>query len=306
MGLDHHQRYLIEEFAEDYLARRLSRRDLLRRALQVSGSIPVTASVLFALGCGSSAPEATPTATPPPPTPTSAAAAVRVPENDPAVSAVAVRFPGPASELIAYLARPRPEGVYAGIVVIHENRGLVDHIKDVARRFAKEGFVALAVDLASRSGGTGAGGSPTGAGTAANVADLLANVAYLKGLPFVRADALGVSGFCFGGGMTWELAAASPDIRAAVPYYGTAQPFEKLSEIGAAILAIYGGNDARITGERPQVEERLRAAGKTYEIKVYEGAAHAFFNDTGASYNAEAAADAWKITLAWFREHLPA
>src|SRR3972149_5146659 len=131
MRLDHHQRYLVEEFAADYLARRMSRRDLLRRALQVTGSVPLTASVLFALGCGGLAPGATPT--PPPATP-----------------AETVRFPGLAGELIASRARPRADGVYPGVVVIHENRGLVDHIKDVARRYAKEGFVAVAVDLASR------------------------------------------------------------------------------------------------------------------------------------------------------------
>jgi len=309
MSLDAYQRYLVEEFAQDYLARRMSRRDLLRRALQVTGSVPLTASVLFALGCGGgSEPEPTPTATPAPqPTPTATAAAGRVPENDPAISVETARFQGPASQLIAYLARPSAPGTYPGVVVIHENRGLVEHIKDVARRYAKEGFVALAVDLGSRGGGTGSGGSPTGVGTAENVADLLANVAYMKGLAYVRANALGVTGFCFGGGMTWELAVASADLKAAVPYYGTASGvLDRLVQLQAAVLVVYGGSDARITGERPQVEERLRAAGKTYEIKVYDGAGHAFFNDTGASYNAAAAADAWQSTLAWFRRHLPA
>ena len=159
----------------------------------------------------------------------------------------------------------------------------------------------------------------------------------MKGLAYVRANALGVTGFCFGGGMTWELAVASADLKAAVPYYGTASGvLDRLVQLQrqtlqavvrgqvhrlhagrlqtlvgghsqqAAVLVVYGGSDTRITGERPQVEERLRAAGKTYEIKVYDGAGHAFFNDTGASYNATAAADAWQSTLAWFRRHLPA
>src|SRR3990172_6568390 len=143
MRLDHHQRYLVEEFAADYLARRMSRRDLLRRALQVTGSVPLTASVLFALGCGGFEPEATPTPNTAPPTPApTATPAGRVAEDDPAITAETVRFPGLAGELIAYRARPRADGAYPGVVVIPENRGLVDHIKDVARRYAKEGFVA--------------------------------------------------------------------------------------------------------------------------------------------------------------------
>src|SRR3972149_5620068 len=150
MPLDHHQRYLVEEFAADYLARRMSRRDLLRRALQVTGSVPLTASVLFALGCGGSEPEATPTPPTAPPTP----------------------------------APPPPP--------------------------------------AGRGGAPGGGGSPTGRNTEETRAALLAYPAYLKGLPFVRAGALGATGFCFGGGMTWELVVNSPDIRAAAPYYGTA------------------------------------------------------------------------------------
>lgn len=306
LALDAYQRYLVEEFADDYRSRRMSRRDLLRRVLQVTGSVPAAAAALLALGCGGGEAEPTPQPTQPPPTrqPT-ATPTFRVAEDDPAISAETVRFPGPASQLIAYLARPRAEGTYAGIIVIHENRGLVEHIKDVARRYAQEGFVALAVDLASRGGGTGSGGSPTGTGTADNVADLLANLAYLKSLPFVRPGALGVTGFCFGGGMTWELAVASRELKAAVPYYGTAAGvLDRIADLTAAVLVIYGGTDARITGERPQVEERLRAAGKTFEIKVYEGAGHAFFNDTGANYNAAAAADAWQATLAWFRRYL--
>ena len=306
MRLDHHQRYLVEEFAADYLARRMSRRDLLRRALQVTGSVPLTASVLFALGCGGSEPEATPTPTTAPPTPApTATPAGRVAEDDPAITAETVRFPGLAGELITYRARPRADGVYPGVVVIPENRGLVDHIKDVARRYAKEGFVAVAVDLASRGGGTGSGGSPTGRNTEENRADLLAYTAYLKGLPFVRAGALGATGFCFGGGMTWELVVNSPDIRAAAPYYGTAaSAFGRFADVRAAMLVVYGGADTRITSERQQVEDGLRAAGKTYEIKVYDGAGHAFFNDTGGAYDAAAAADAWQATLAWLRRHL--
>jgi carboxymethylenebutenolidase len=195
-----------------------------------------------------------------------------------------------------------------GLIVIHENRGLVEHIKDVARRYAKEGFVALAVDMASRGGGST---DDTNQNLALlnqtlppeHVQDLQAGLNYLKTQDFVRAAALGVTGFCYGGGFTFDLAANSQDIRAAVPFYGSVtNALPNLPSTRAAVLVVYGGNDTRITGQQPQVEQAL--AGKTYEVKVYEGANHAFFNDTGGSYNAQAAADAWTQSLAWFRRHL--
>jgi carboxymethylenebutenolidase len=232
--------------------------------------------------------------------------------TDPAIQVREVSYPGPASEIKAYLARPATGTSLPAIVVIHENRGLNEHIRDVARRYAKEGFVGLAVDLISRRGGTPSDASQatgllTGLQPDDLAADLVASVEYLKQQPFVQANALGVTGFCFGGGYTFELAVASKDIKAAAPYYGTAQRvMERLGETNAAMLVVYGGNDTRITSQRSQVEERLRAANKTFEIKVYEGANHAFFNDTGGSYNEAAARDAWQVTLAWFRQHLRA
>lgn len=318
-----HQRYLIEEFAEDYRENRLSRRDLLKRGLLITGSIPTTASVLLALGCGAkSAPQAqatvTPTAAPLTTTtvtdPPAAASAtgVTVPPTDPAIEAQEVRFAGPAGDLLSYLSRPRAGGPYPAVLVIHENQGLQEHIKDVTRRYAKEGFVALALDLLSRQGGTERFTNPneaTGAFGRLNpddgVADLLAAINYLRAQPFVRQRALGVTGFCAGGSFTWRVAIASPAIRAAVPYYGTVDRLEDLAKIQAAILAVYGGEDTRVTSQAPQVEERLRAAGKTFEIRVYPGAQHAFFNDQrGERYHPQAARAAWQETLAWFRQHL--
>jgi carboxymethylenebutenolidase len=323
-SLNVYQRYVIEEFAEDYKEQEMPRRELLRRALLITGSVPLAASVLLALGCGDSddAESPTPAATTAPTAPAAGGATtppaartdgITVQPNDPAIEAQDVRFPGPASEIIAYLARPRASGSYPGLIVIHENRGLNEHTKDVARRYAKENFAALAVDLTSRRGGTQADNAVNAAnltGMSAPrpeelTADLMAGVGYLKQQSFVRANALGVTGFCFGGGMAWELAVASPDIKAAAPYYGPAtNVMERLGNTQAAILAVYGGNDARITGQSPQVEERLKGAGKTVEIKVYDGANHAFFNDTGNSYNPQAAQQAWQETLAWFRRHL--
>jgi carboxymethylenebutenolidase len=310
--LHHHQIYLIEEFAEAYLERRLDRRELVRRVLYLTGSVAGAATVLFSLGCGDSVddtPAATGTTAPLPTT--AAGTPPGVPEADPAIQAASLRFPGSAGyEVLGYLARPRASGAYPGVIVIHENRGLVEHTKDVARRYAKEGFAALAVDLVSRLGGTSSA-DMTRTMTALRasrdemVADLTAGVNYLKQhAAFVKPTAIGVTGFCFGGTQTWELAIANADLKAAVPYYGSVGSLDRLGEIKAAVLAIYAGNDTRITAQAPEVEQRLRAAGRTVETKVYPGVNHAFFNDTGASYNADAAADAWKTTLAWFRKYL--
>ncbi len=310
-----HQRYLIEEFVEDYRDRRLGRRDLLRRVLLITGSIPATASILTALGCGgndddddavdtpaaaSTATASTGTSSPAPGSPT-----------DPAgVQATDIRFAGPAGELIAHLARPASSGAAPAVVVIHENRGLTEHIKDIARRYAGEGFVALAIDLVSRNGGTQANASnASGLLGAARVDDLIADLRasekYLNEQSFVRAGAVGVTGFCFGGGYTWELAIASSTIRAAVPYYGQlGRPLTDLSRTNAAILAIYAQNDTRITNQAKPIEAQLVAAGKTHQVQIYPGTDHAFFNDTGSRYNAAAATDAWKLTLEWFRKHL--
>lgn len=318
-ALNVYQRYVVEEFAESYREREMPRRELLRRVMLVTGSVPLTASVLLALGCGDSDDEPTvaeatagPTeapATPPPPS----GPGVTVQPGDPAIQVQEVSYKGEASDIKAYLARPATGTSFPALVIIHENRGLNEHTRDIARRYAKEGFVGLAVDLISRRGGTGTDAAQnTGNLTGANgpkpeelVADLVSSVEYLKTLPYVKANALGVTGFCFGGGYVFELAVASKDIKAAVPYYGTAmRVLDRLGETQAAILAIYGGNDRRITGESPQVEERLKAGGKTYEIKIYDGANHAFFNDTGGSYNEAAARDAWTNTLAWLRKYL--
>ncbi|MBX7112187.1 MAG: dienelactone hydrolase family protein [Dehalococcoidia bacterium] len=325
MDLNIHQRYLIEEFAEEYHERKLGRRDLVKRVLLVTGSVPTTAAALLALGCGSDAEDkatasatsaaatstlvATPTGSPAATaTGTPVTSGPGVPANDPAVVGGDVRFPGPASDLLGYLARPRDGGPSAGILIIHENRGLTEHFKDVSRRYAKEGFVALAIDLVSRDGGSKADTNQNtgflGRSAPADLtADLVAGVQYLKTQPFVRPAALGVTGFCFGGGYTWETAIASLDVKAAVPYYGTA-PLDRIGRIRAAVLAMYGEADARITSQAPEVERILRAAGTTIEVKIYPGAGHAFFNDTGANYNAAAAADAWPRTLAWFRKYL--
>jgi carboxymethylenebutenolidase len=334
MQLDGPKKYLVEEFAEDYLENRLNRRDLLMRVLLITGSVTATASVLTALGCGANgSPQTQPAATS---TATNATAAtavsttgaatgattapplaattdgITIPPTDPAIEARDVRFPGTGGEVLGYLSRPRANGTYPAIIVIHENRGIVEHIRDLTRRYAKENFVALAVDLLSRNGGTERVG-PNAVGATVGrtpredlVADMQAGISYLKTQPYVRSSAFGVTGFCLGGSYAWELAIRSPDIKAAVPYYGTVFVLDDLARVQGAVFAVYASEDPRITGQSSDVEQRLRAAGKTFQVKVYPNSQHQFFNDNAQRYAPEAARAAWPDTLAWFRQHLSA
>jgi carboxymethylenebutenolidase len=316
-----YQRYLIEEFAEEYQERRMSRRDLLRRAALIMGGMPAGLAALAAIGCDADDDDdeaETPTleAT----VPATAAATATAGSQSPTATATKqsagaeittedVAFAGPGSDLLGYLARPDNDAIHPGLLVIHENRGLVEHIKDVARRYAGEGFIALAVDLVSRNGGSTADeAANTGflgsASTEDLVADLQAYVGYLQEVDGVLPGGIGVTGFCFGGGYTWEITVASDQVVAAAPYYGPCRVVDDLSGVGAAVFAVYAENDSRVTGDAEAVEAALETSGQPYEVTIYPGVDHAFFNDTGARYSAEAADDAWERTVAWFHEHL--
>jgi carboxymethylenebutenolidase len=302
-------RYILEEWAEDYRAGRLDRREFLRRVLAMAGSQAAALTLLATLGEGVTAGEvASLQAQAPPPQQTGG---VTVPPDDPALQVGTVRFPGQHGEVLGYLARPRDRPQSPGLVVVHENRGLVEHVKDVARRLAKVGYVALAVDLASHEGGTERfsdaaevtavlGRTPVDT----LVGMLLAAVAYLHTQPFVRADRLGAMGWCFGGGMVWRLVTRSPELRAAVAFYGPNPPLEDVPRIRAAVLGIYGELDQRINQGIPALREALQRAGVVHEVVVYPGADHAFFNDTGVRYHPQAARQAWERALNWLGRYL--
>jgi carboxymethylenebutenolidase len=226
--------------------------------------------------------------------------------DDPDIRAQDVTFPGPAGTVFGYFAQPSVGGSRAGVLVNHEIFGLTDHIKDVARRVAKLGYLALAVDLVSRDGGTASSKNIDGALTQGSIddriADLDAGVTYLEGQPGYDGK-LGVVGFCFGGGMTLSFAAANPKVVAAVSYYGpTPQPPSVMTATKAAILANYGATDARVDAGIPDLEAALQ--GRTFEKHVYDGAGHAFNNDTGGAYDEAAAVQAWNATNAWFARYL--
>lgn len=302
-------RYILEEWAEDYHAGRLERREFLRRVLAMAGSQAAAVALLASLGERVAAGEVEgAVAQSPPPQQTGG---ITVPPDDPTPEAGEVSFRAQDTQVRAYLARPRQRPQAPGLVVVHENRGLVEHIRDVTRRFAKVGYGALAVDLASHEGGTGSFSDPAQVTALLGrtpvdrlVGMLLAAVGYLRGLPWVRTDRLGAVGWCFGGGMVWRLATRSPELRAAVPYYGPNPPLEDVPRIKAAVLAIYGERDQRINQGIPALRDALQAAGVIHEIVIYPGADHAFFNDTGTRYHPQAARQAWERTLEWLRRYL--
>jgi carboxymethylenebutenolidase len=237
------------------------------------------------------------------------AAAATVDPGDPRLTAEPISYKGATGEIRAYVARPKAEGKRAGVIVVHENRGLNPYIEDVARRVALQGFTTLAPDLLSPSGGTPSDEDAARDAIAAldqgsTVANLVAAVAYLKS----RDDAsrkIGVVGFCWGGSMVNLLAEASPDLTAAVPFYGAAPPGAGVKNIKAKLMMHYAGNDERVDATIPSYEAALKAAGGTYTKYMYPGVEHGFHNDTaGPRYNKEAAELAWSRTVAFFKETL--
>ena len=316
--LNQMQVYLGEETVEDFQDGLITRRAMLKRLIVICGGTAAAAAVLSACGVPVNAPPTSSTAPtaagatspPPPPTPGLAKGPLTVAKEDAAVKTSDVTFKSD-TDVMGYLARPAAEGSYPGVIVIHENRGLNDHIRDVARRLAKAGYIALAPDLVSRAGGTDklerdkVSGMLGQAKPEDLVKDLNAAVDFLLADKGLKSDKVGVVGFCFGGAYTLRLAATNPKIAAAVPYYGvTPQPADQMGKTNAAILGQYGGKDARVNGTIPALEDVMKTAGKTYEKKIYDDAGHAFNNDTGANYNEKAAVDAWKATLDWFAKYL--
>lgn len=327
------QLYLVDEFVEEYQEGHLPRREALRRIAAITGSLALATTILAA--CGAAEPT-TGTATGTSAAPSSAASAsaaaspaasaggspqaaaspdpaVSVPENDPAVEARMVEFPGEGATLMGYLAKPTGDGPFPIILVCHENRGLTEHIKDVTRRVAKAGYVGMAVDLLSRQGGTAAitdpaqiqgalGQAPEGQ----PVQDFQSGLRYVQSQPYADKAKIGMTGFCYGGGVTWRMATKTPELRAAVPFYGPAPAVADVPGIQAAVLAIYGGLDERINAGIPEIEAAMQQNNKSFQKQIYEGANHAFHNDTGRNYNPEVAKDAWAKTLAWFEQYVKA
>jgi carboxymethylenebutenolidase len=238
------------------------------------------------------------------------ARAAMVAADDGRVKAQDVTWPGAAGEMKGYLVRPANQsGALPAVIVVHENRGLNDHIRDVARRMALEGFVALAPDFLSPLGGTPADEEQArqmfskldAAQTAANGA---ATVTYLDGLEGANGK-VGAIGFCWGGGTVNDIAVASPALDAGVAYYGRQPKAEDVPKIQAALLLHYAGLDERINAGIDAYRAALEKAGKEFTIHVYEGANHAFNNDTSeARYDKAAAELAWTRTVDFLHQKL--
>ena len=293
------QRYLVEEAVEDYEEGRLTRRDALKAIAGLTGAA-LAAQILDAHAQAKAAPAAkAPLASPP-----------LVAHDDPAIVAGVAEFPGAGARIAGYLARPKESGRFPIVLVCHENRGLTRHIEDVTRRVAKAGYVGLAVDLLSREGGTAKhdfDAIPGILGKAAperHVQDFQSGLAYARSQPSASGDRVGMVGFCFGGAVTWRVAAAVRDLRAAVPFYGVPVQEADVGGIGAAVLAIYAAKDERINKNIPAIEAAMQKHGKTFRKIVYPGVGHAFHNDTGVRHSAGAAKAAWGETLGWFGKYL--
>jgi carboxymethylenebutenolidase len=298
--------YLASEVGEDWADGLISRRKALRRLAMLGLSTSSAAAVLAA--CAPSAQQGTPSATSPAASSATPGGQATGTASAPPIAGEGIRFAGPRGELQAFLATASaPRG---GILVIHENRGLTDHIRSVATRLAGDGYTALAIDLLSEEGGTGAladpGNAPAALGAASTerlVADMKAGVAELERR--VPGRKLAATGFCFGGGMVWALLdAGEPRLAAAIPFYGPAPEQPSFEGNSAAVLGIYAEQDARVNASRDRTAAALQAAGLTHEIKTYPGVDHAFFNDTGARYNAEQAGAAYRDVLAWLGRYL--
>jgi carboxymethylenebutenolidase len=242
------------------------------------------------------------------------AQAEMVPESDSRIKTETVAIDAGGTPINTYLAKPA-QGTSGGgdkfptVVVIHENRGLNPHIKDVTRRLAIEGFLAAGVDLLTPLGGTPTdedkGRDMIGTLKPDDVAkQLTAVVAGLRTRPDSNGK-VGAVGFCWGGGAVNNLAVADPTLNAGVAYYGKQPDASKVAAIKAPLLLHYGGLDTNINPGIPAYEAALKAASKDYQIYVYEGANHAFNNDTNAARYNKAAADlAWSRTVEFFKQHL--
>jgi carboxymethylenebutenolidase len=220
-----------------------------------------------------------------------------------------VKYPGVPNEMSAYIARPKEEKKYAAVIVIHENRGLTPHIEDVARRAAKAGYLAIAPNALSALGKTPANEDEGRQWFSELKAENnLQN--FKNAFPYLttRKDyngKVGCVGFCWGGAMANTLAVNVPELKAAVAFYGRQPALEEVPKIKSAVQMHYAGEDERVNAGMAAYEEALKKANVTYEQYVYEGAQHAFHNDTSAArYNEAAAKLAWGRTLSFFEKHV--
>jgi len=273
---------------DEYTHKPLSRDEFIKRLTKITGSIAVAASIIPLLETNY--------------------AHAAVTQTDELMTE-RISYDGVNGKMNAYLARPKKDGKYSTVMVIHENRGLNPHIEDVARRAAKAGYIAIAPDALAPQGGT-----PENQDQARemfgkiNAAENLQN--FIKGFDYIKTrkdsnNNFGCVGFCWGGALANQLAVNMPDLKAAVAFYGRQPEAIDVPKIKSAVQLHYGSLDERINAGIPAYEEALKKANTKYELYIYEGVNHAFHNDTStARYNEAAAKLAWQRTLDFFAKYL--
>lgn len=281
---------MIEAY-DEYTHLTLDRRGFMQRLTALAGSGAAAAAIMPMLAANQ-------------------ANAAMVEETDARLDVSDVTYPGAAGEMKGYLAIPKDAaGKLPAVIVIHENRGLNPHIRDVARRMALEGFVALAPDFLSPNGGTPANEDEARAmfqtlDMANATANGEATRAFLAGHEKTNGK-VGAIGFCWGGGMVNRMAVASPELGAGVAYYGSQAPADQVPSIKAPLMLHYAGLDERINAGIDAYKAALDANSKTYELHMYDGVNHAFNNDTSSARYDKAAADlAWARTVEFLKKNL--
>ena len=275
---------------DEYTHKPLKREEFLKRLARLTGSLAAALTVLPLLEVNY-------------------AHATTIDEKDTDLVIEDITYAGDGATMKGYLARPKGRGKRGAVMVIHENRGLNPHIKDVARRVAKAGFIALAPDALSPFGGTPAN-EEEGRALFAKINPEKNLNNFLQGLDYLESakrsnKKTGCVGFCWGGAMANQLAVYDPNLKAAVAYYGRQPEAADVPKIKATVQLHYGGLDERVNAGIPAYEAALKAAGVKHEIFIYEGANHAFNNDTAPTrYNSEAAKLAWERTINLFKTTL--
>jgi carboxymethylenebutenolidase len=275
---------------DEYTHLTLDRRDFMRKLRGLAGSAAAAAAIAPMLAAGK-------------------AAAEIIPENDDRLTTTDLTYRGAPGDINAYAAMPKDATRLPAVIVIHENRGLNKHIKDVTRRMALEGFLAMAPDMLSPSGGTPDDEDKAREMIGAITPDiygsnLVAAVEFLKGHQNSTGN-VGAIGFCWGGGQVNRLATLSPDLKAGVAYYGAQAPAEEVPKISASLMLHYAGLDDRINKGIDAYKAALEANKKDAQIFIYDGVNHAFNNDTSsARYNKEAADLAWSRTVEFLKQKL--
>jgi len=285
----------LKNLLESYRAGTITRREFMRRAVVWTGSVAVASSLLDSLSPATGF-------------------ANQVDPNDPALISTDVKYPATdGASINAYVTRPKGEGRRPAVIVVSDNQALDDHNRDIGRRLAKAGYVAIVPDVVSREGGTNSFANREAVAKAISkltddnlMKDLMGAQNYIKSQSFVQPNKIGVIGFCWGGGKTFLFTTQSKDLAASVIYYGPIpKNLDAVQNITAPVLGNYGELDKPISSQVPRLAEEMKKYGKSYDYKIYPDAPHAFNSDVRPDrYRPEAAKDAWGRTLEFFKKHL--